>query len=144
MDVRQFESFTLRMRELARVAPVELDAALVRVGEEVVVPASQRRAQAVFSGAPPHDGTTARLADQTRVVPTPKGAAVVNSKVYANVQNWGGHTWHAQSRIGRSAMPKGAGVPGTRFISDAAKDSPEFNAAIDRELSSLISKYLGL
>jgi phage gpG-like protein len=131
------------MRELARVAPVELDAALVRVGEETIVPASKSRAQAAFSGAPPHDGTSVRLADQTKMVPTPKGAAIVNDKVYANVQNWGGRTHGAISRVGRSAMPKGSGVPATHFISDAARDNPAFTAAMERELAALVTKHLG-
>jgi hypothetical protein len=135
-------SFTAQMRELARVAPVELDAALVRVGEEVVVPASKNRANSVFSGATPHDGTSARLADQTRAVRTPKGAAIVNDKVYANVQDRGGRTWHAQSRVGRSAMPAGRGVPATHFISGAVFDDPAFFVALERELDLLVERHL--
>jgi hypothetical protein len=136
------EGFTRAMRELARVCPTELDDALVRVGEATIVPASRSKAAAVFSGAPPHDGTSTRLADQTRVVKTPKGAAVVNDKVYANVQNWGGHTWHAQSRLGRSHKPPGPGVPATHFIDQAARDNPAFDAAMQRELERLVDRFL--
>ena len=139
MEVHGLTDLVAAMRELQRIAPHELDAALLRLTEKDVIPASKALAAQRFSGAAPRDGTSKRLADSTRAVPTPRGVAVVNSKVYANVQNWGGRTTHAISRGGGAV---GGEIKASHFLSDAAYENPVLYADLERAFTALVEKHL--
>ena len=102
------QGFAAAMRRLAVVAPGELDDAMGRVARRVVLPAARRTLRGSLAGS-------------TVVKPSVKGAAFVNTKVYANVHHWGGHTWHAQSRVGKAqnaawTSQHGSGIRGTRSL----------------------------
>ena len=120
------------MRELNRVAPAELDAAMVRVSERTILPAAR-------SLTPRRSGA---LAASTRVVQTPKGVAFTNPKVYANVQHFGGQTWHARSGPLHSVKSPGPGITGKRFITRAVEHNPAFDRAMLDELEALVLRHL--
>ena len=128
--------FAAAMRELERVAAGELDAAMVKVSERTVLPVSARLAQGKAG--------TGALGAATRVVQTPRGVEFVNRKVYANVQHYGGQTWNAASRVGRSANQRfpGPGITGKHFVTEAVRTNPAFDAGMQDALNGLVEKFV--
>ena len=132
---------TRALRELQRVAPVAVDDAMERVARTAVLPVART-------------GLRGSLKGSTVVKATTQGPQFVNTKVYANVQHWGGHTWHAQSRVGRSASNayrahNGPGIKGSFGVWDALSSSRDENvlrpyvaSAIAREIDALLTKHL--
>lgn len=125
----ELDGLAAKMRRLETVAPIELNMALERIALTRVLPGAKSRA--------PHK--SGRLAGSLSVVPGPpsRGAAVKSPLVYANVQHWGGRTWHARSRVGRSTKPAGRAIKGTRFVQatveqDGALIARDIGNALDR------------
>jgi len=127
------EHFARVMRDLALVAPVEVDQRLAKVARTRVLPDARSRTRR---------GKTGQLASSLNVGVGARGPVFKNPLAYANVQYWGGRTWHAQSRVGRSAMPVGKAIAGRPAIYEALQE-PMVALAIGRELDDMMRKHLG-
>jgi len=123
------------MRRAELTVPAELNDVLATVLRERVLPESKTRA--------PH--RSGRLAGSLSVVQgTPvKGPAIRSPLVYANVQHYGGRTLYAQSRVGRSGVPKGRAIRGTHFVSSVVEQDRDVIAnALAKGIGDLLEKSL--
>ena len=132
------KSFTAAMRQLEKVAPAEVDGAMLRVATREALP--QIRSKGSLAAK-----TTVQPARDAGTVH--HGVEFRNDAVHANVQHWGGQTWFARSRVGdparKASLARGnRAIKGKRFVIDAVDNDPRFDQMLLDELEALILRVL--
>jgi hypothetical protein len=125
MRVEGVDDFVRGIRELERVAPIEVNDELAEVAERTILPVAEKYTP-VGDG---RSGTPGRLKAGTKIVKVRGVPAFVNKQPYANTQHWGRKT-------------RGA-VTGARFVPRAVKDTiGEVTREIEERLSRLLERHL--